>query len=445
MHKSVTTLMLLLLVLCLKTAHAAPRTDPKAAPAKLLTLDDAVETALRQQPSLRKAEASVAAAEAEVRIARSAYFPQLSFDAIIKAGLSGATGALALPGFPASPDYRNVAFSANWYQSIFDFGRIKHTVAMERALYHSSQFKRQTEQQRVVLDVKRAYFTVLEAQEEESVATEALKVQRLNSAKAKSYEATGFASALTLNVAKTHLAQAKAELVRSQNALAVSVVALRTAMGVDSSQRYRLQAPSFHLHSPPPLSGLVDEAMKNRPDERAVEFKTQALRENLGLARAQSRPNLNGFGAGGGGRFNGTTVPDNQRHGVAALGVLVPIFTGGRLRAQRDEARAELKGAQAAELKLHQQIRLEVTQAWFQISDLAIQLKSAQQERLSAEETYDLSHAQAEAGLGSDMDMLSARVALMKIKGQNLLLQMDIEQAQAQLNFATGKERFGGS
>lgn len=116
---------------------------------------------------------------------------------------------------------------------------------------------------------------------------------------------------------------------------------------VDGSETYELQVPAFQPSPQPPLNVLVEEAMKNRPDEQAVEFKTQALRKSLGLARAQGRPDLAGFGAGGGGRFNGTS-PDDQRHGVAALGFIVPIFTGGQLKAQRDEARAELKGALAA-------------------------------------------------------------------------------------------------
>src|SRR6266581_5047640 len=73
-----------------------PATDPQP-----LSLEEAVQVALKQQPVLEEAEAAVAAAEAQVREARAAYFPQLSFSGIGKIGLSGATSALGLPGFPA--------------------------------------------------------------------------------------------------------------------------------------------------------------------------------------------------------------------------------------------------------------------------------------------------------------------------------------------------------
>src|SRR5260370_11603881 len=100
---------------------------------------------------------------------------------------------------------------------------------------------------------------------------------------------------------------------------------------------------------------------------QALRLKIRALEENVGFARSKSLPNINGFGAGGEGRFNGTTVKEEQRHGVGALGVLFPIFTGGRLKAERDEARAELAGALAANDQLHQQVLPEITHAYFHL------------------------------------------------------------------------------
>src|SRR5260370_21135158 len=142
-------------------AQGAPQSASQSSVAQPLPLDEAVRTALRQPPALREAEAAVAAAEAEVRQARSYYFPQLSFSGIVKAGLSGAT-SLGLPGFPASPFFRNTAYSVNWYQSIFDVGRIRHLVAMDRALHKSAQLNQMSEEQMIVLDVKRAYFSAFE-------------------------------------------------------------------------------------------------------------------------------------------------------------------------------------------------------------------------------------------------------------------------------------------
>jgi len=138
-------LYVLILILCLARLGLAQNTapsTPQSAAAQPLSLDDAVHTALKQHPTLREAEAAVAAAEADVRQARSLYFPQLSFSSIGKIGLSGATNALGLPGFPASPFFRNTAYSVNWYQTVFDFGRIGHLVASQRAQLRSAELRK---------------------------------------------------------------------------------------------------------------------------------------------------------------------------------------------------------------------------------------------------------------------------------------------------------------
>jgi hypothetical protein len=59
--------------------------------------------------------------------------------------------------------------------TVFDFGRTKHWVASQRAIAKSVELRRRSEEQRVVLDVKRAYFSVLEAQELRVVAEETVK------------------------------------------------------------------------------------------------------------------------------------------------------------------------------------------------------------------------------------------------------------------------------
>ncbi len=410
----------------------------QSAAAQPLSLDEAVRTSLRQHPALKEAQAAVAAAEAEVRVARSAYFPQLSVSGIAKMGLAGATGALGLPGLPASPFYRNTAYSVNWYQSIFDFGRIRHLVAMDRAAYQGAQLRQTSEEQRIVFEVKRAYFSVLEAQRLEQLGKDTVSERSLTVERAKAYHQAELGSRLDLSLAEASLAEAQGALIRSRNAVLLSFAALRAAMGIAESDTYVLATPAFETISLRPLEELLQEGMRNRPDEQALQFKLTALRESLGLARSESLPDIRGFAAAGEGRFSGTTVPENQRHGVAGVGVVAPLFTGGRLRAVRDEARAELQGAMAAEDLLRQQIRLEVTQAYYHLSDLTERLHAAHQQQQSAQEALSLAQARYETQLGSFLDVLTAQVAATHAETDYARIQFDYERAKAQLDFATG-------
>jgi outer membrane protein TolC len=437
-HRS-TPLILISCWTCLALAQAVPSSNPQPTTAQPLSLGEAVRIALQQHPALKEAEAAVDAAEAEVRVARSSYFPQLSFSGIGKVGLSGATNALGLTGFPASPFFRNTAYSLNWYQSVFDFGRTKHFVASHRAMARSAALRRLSEEQRITLDVKRAYFSVLEAQQLREVADETVKTRALTAERARAYYRTELGSKLDLSLAEASLAEAQGVLIHARNSVETAFAALRLAMGVENTQTYTLQRPPFETITVPMIDSLIHDGLIHRPDEQALESKIIALSENLGLARSQSLPDIRGFAAGGQARFNGTTVKEEQRHGVGALGVLVPIFTGGRLKAERDEARAELAGAEATRDELRQRIRLEITEAYYQLADLAERIPAAYQQQQAAREALDLAQARQKVQLGSFLDVLTAELAATNAQANYAREQFDYERAKARLDFAIGR------
>jgi len=411
----------------------------KSTAAQVRSLEDAIRIALKGHPALREAEDAVVAAEAEVKQARALYFPQVSLTGIGKVGLSGATNALGLAGFPASPFWRNLAYSANWYQNIFDFGRTKHLVASQRALAESARFKSKEEQERVVLAVKCAYFSVLEAQALQSVAQETLEERKLTLRRVRASFTQGLQSQMEVSLAEASVAEAEGGLAEAQAAIAKGFAALRAAMGVDGAPEYALQAPTMEAATLPRLEDLVQEGMRDRPDAQALDWKVRAFSEQAGIAHSERLPKINGFGAGGQGRFSGTTVKPEQQHGVGALGLFIPIFTGGRLEGAEQEAKAELDGALATRVRLSQQIRQEVTDAYFQLSDLVDTMRAADQRRQAAAEALRLAQARYGMQLASFLDVLIAQTAKTAADADYARTQYDYQRARAELAFAMGQ------
>jgi outer membrane protein len=385
----------------------------------------------------------VAAAEEEVKQVRANYFPQLTLSGIGKVGLSGATSALGLPGFPASPFHRNTAYSANWYQTIFDFGRTKHLVASRQALSESARLRKKTEEDRIVLAVHRAYFNVLEAQQLQRVAEETVKERRLTLEQVQAYYKAGLRSQLDVSLAETSLAEAQGNLIQARSAVATAFAALQVAIGLDGAQQYELETPPTAILSLQPLEDLVQAGFQNRPDLHALDLKIRAFGEEVGFASAERLPEIRGFAAGGQCRFNGTTVKPIQRHGLGALGFIFPFFTGGRLEAVRAEAEADLQGAMASRMELKQQIRLEVTQAYYQLLDLAERTEVASLQQRAAHEALDLAKARFQVGLSSFLDVLTAEVAAARADTNYARVQFDYQRARAGLAFATGQETLG--
>ena len=366
--------------------HAADFPAQQASHPQPLSVEEAVQIALEKHPALRQAQAAVERAEAEIKQVRASYFPQLSLGGIGKLGLSGATGALGLPGFPASPFFRNVAYSANWYQAIFDFGRTKYRVASRKAMAESARLQKEAEADRIVLAVRRAYFSVLEAQRLRKVAEHTVRERHLTLRRVRAYFQAQLRSGLDVNLARANLAEAEGNLIRAQNAVRTAFAALQAAMGIEQRRSYKLQEPGLEMLSLPPLEQLVQTSIASRPDLQALEAKVTALSEQLGVARSDRLPELRGFGATGQGRFRGTSVKENQRHGVGGLGVFFPFFTGGRLKAEKQVALADLEGTLAFRDGLRQQIRFEVTKSYYHLLDLAERIQIAAEQERAAQE-----------------------------------------------------------
>ena len=419
--------------------HAADLPAQQVKHPQPLSVEEAVQIALEKHPALRQAQAAVERAEAELKQVRASYFPQLSLGAIGKLGLSGATGALGLPGFPASPFFRNVAYSGNWYQTIFDFGRTKHRVASRKAMAESARLQKEAEADRIVLAVRRAYFSVLEAQRLQKVAEHTVRERRLTLRRVRAYFQAQLRSRLDVNLARANLAEAEGNLIRAQNAVRTAFAALQVAMGIEQPRSYTLQEPGLEMLSLPPLEQLVERGIASRPDLQALEAKVTALFEQVGVAQSERLPEFRGFGAVGQGRFRGTQVKEKQRHGVGALGLFFPFFTGGRLKAEKQEARADLEGALALRDRLRQQIRFEVTKSYYQLLDLAERIQIAAEQERAAQEALLLAQTRFQVQLASFLELTTAEVVLTRAETNHARALFDHQRARADLEFVTSQ------
>ena len=182
-----------------------------------------------------------------------------------------------------------------------------------------------------------------------------------------------------------------------------------------------------------------------RPEMRVSLLKVQALQEELALTRAESRPTVNGFAAGGGGRFNDSTVKPDQQHGVGAVGVQIPVYTGGRLKAERMEAQAEVNAAKSDNNLLRQQIELEVSRSYYGLVDMKAQLDALVEERTAAEQVLQLAHARYVAHLNSGYDVTQAQVHTSKVETQAAQATIDYDVMLANLEFAAGESNSSDS
>lgn len=286
--------------------------------------------------TLQAAWQSVLASRATIQRFRAAGLPQ------VDAGLSGETfersDALSGIGFGGAGDRFDADGRASWELDLF--GRVRRSVEAakagyeaEKALYDDLMFTLQA-------DVALHYFQINSLQAEIELLERSQETRAESLKLIEQRRRAGTVSELAVAQTASLLATAEARLYaaqRIQNSLLYSLAAL-----LGETPATFAYEPKALKSSPPEIpGGLPGELLARRPDIRRSERSLAEANALVGVAKANYFPRITLSGTlGYAARDWDDMFESISRFENAGAGVSVPVFQGGRLRANEAQARA---------------------------------------------------------------------------------------------------------
>lgn len=400
-----------------------------------LTLDQAIETALANNPRLRQSAIEISVAETRVKQARADFLPQVDAGGLANKGLTGSANLFDLHGLASSPEPRNGAFSVNLLQDLLDFKRTKFESRARRAEVEYFEQTLRADQDRLVLEVQRAYFNGLKESKHLALAGARVKRRELEQARADALLEAELGAKVEVYQARANLSKAQSGLTSATEAQKRALSGLGTVMGEEAPVLYQLREPEISEQSPGTLESLVANSLEARAELAAVDARIQAAEEWVRRARREKYPRLMIMFSGGWTRFAELTL---GRLLFGAFGLQMPVFTGGRLEASIEETELVVDKTRAMRDELRQAIQLEVATAH---SQAVATLEAVQAARLDLEQAQSmttLADARHQQGLSSRLDVVIARTALAAAENGLHQARYDYGLAAAQLDFASG-------
>jgi outer membrane protein len=429
-----------LLLLTLGTiAQMMKAQDPSPAGQKL-SLNDAVDLALKQNLDIQIANIETATQQQDRVIARSELLPHASFEtdeSVNRYNLKAQIGIqIPLPQVPHSiGPYQAVHIGPTFSAPVFDLTLIRQYQASGHRLL-ASRADEQTVREETVLLTVSEYMAHLRALASITAAESRVELATRLAHQADDLLRDGVASKIDVSRAQVRLREEQQRLIDAQRDADTTLYALKRIMNVPDSQKIAFadqqdffQTPSLDLSDP------LATALVQRPELHSLAESIKAAQLTHKAAVAESLPKFtfDGFWDEQGQTFTKATPGYQYR-----VNMRVPIFTGGRLRAER-------KITALAEQRTEKQLAQERNQVTEQVRDGQVELQSAlhqvdlgRQEVQLANEEVTLSQGRFQSGVTDNIEVTQAQDSLARANDTEIGALFRYNIARAQLARAVG-------
>ena len=326
-------------------------------------LDGLVDEAMRQNLDLQTAALRIEEARAQRGSATAEGRPSVSGmglggrqrsseNGLASALTGGASqqqqaGAAGAPAPSPYSDLFQVGFDATWELDLW--GKARRGVEAADANIVSAEQARGNTMISLTAEVARTYLSLRGAQRQRAIVLADIDDQRALFRLADSRSRNGFSAQADAVQQQAQLSNAEAQLAPiDQNvAQAMNRLALLLALPPGALNERLGPARQADVALPPEVPvGLPGDLLRRRPDILKSEADLHAATAKVGQAKAQLFPSITLGGVGGFQSIHADSLTDwASRFAIGGAQISIPIFEGGKLKAQIRTADAQMKEA----------------------------------------------------------------------------------------------------
>jgi len=389
------------------TPRSGSSADQPAA-SKQLTLAEAEAIALKNNPQITVGKLLALQARETVRETRSAYYPTVGLSVTAVASNPGsriAAGSLTNPTV-----YPRAAAGAEVSQLITDFGRTGNLVSSSEYQAKAEEQNSVATRQQIVFAVDQAFYNVLETKALQHVAEQTLKTRQLFASQIQALTNSKIKSDLDLSFANVDASQAKLLLLEAQNNYSASLSILSAILGYRELQDFELvEAPASDAPPAPEVNPLIQEALQQRPEVRALQEEVSAATK---FSRAEHDlwwPTISANGVVGQAPVRDDHIP--SWYGAVGVNINLPVFNGFLFNARAKSADLQTQVRQKQLRDLQDNVARDVRNSWLGTQRAYDRLFVTRQLREQASLALSLAQSRYQLGLSSIVEFSQAELA----------------------------------
>lgn len=419
----------------------------------VLTREKAVSLAIERNETYRAAQMEKERIRGQYLEARSGAFPRLSFDASYLRTIDKQTTVISATDSAGERSTTTLQFgephsySAGFtlYQPLYVAGKVGAAIQIAKYGFTYTDEGIRSARHDVVTQADKAYLDAVAAQEAKLVFSEAERLADSNLAVVEQLYEQGQASEYDFLRAQVRAANSRPDRIAADNNARLALDYLRVILALPKGTDIQLQSPINRVTVPElQLEALIDEALRNRPELRQSEQMMKINKKVISIEKGGYKPTIginssmkwDGYYP----KFSDTRFKGWTRSWNVGISLSMPIFTGFETKGKVQQAEVDYNQSRLQNSQLNRQIRLEVRDAVGRVEEARERVEALGETVDQAARGYDISQVRYQNGIGTQLEMQDAQVALTQARVNRINALHDLAVAVTELRRAVGRE-----
>lgn len=377
-----------------------------------LTLGEAIDRGLKANLGLLLTDHQIEAAQGARRATLSQLLPDLNANAMYRSQQIN----LAAFGFSGFPGIAPIVAPFDLYdaratlsQAILDI-RAWQSVRAGTQNVRAAQLSYRDARDAVVLLIAAFYLQTNSAESRIDTAKAQIAAAEALYNQAVQYKAAGTVPAIDVLRAQVELQSQRHRLIAYENDFEKQKLQLARVIGLPDGQAFRLvDKIPYSAAAPVTLDDALKQAYELRADYQSLQARVRAAEYRTKAAKAQRYPTV-----GVSGDYGAIGPSPSNAHGTytATLSVTVPIFDGGRIRGEVEQAEAALKDQRAQLDDMRGRMTYELRTAMLDLKAAADQVAVSESAVSLAKQQEEQARDRFAAGVTNNLEVVQAQEAL---------------------------------
>ena len=388
------------------------------------TLSTCIDYAMQQNISIRKNRITAESSNIDIKTAKAALFPSLSFSSshnYVNRQLTEDTNQ--------KKNSYNGSYGLNASWTVYNGGKLLKTVEQEKLNKQIAELTVEQSKNEIETSITQIYVQILYAAESAKINENTLKVSEAQRDRAKELLAAGSIAQSDYAQLESQCSTDKYQLVTAQATLQNYKLQLKQLLELDGEEEMQISMPALSdqdvLTLLPTKTDVYKAALTLRPEIEASKLSIKTSEMEVAIARAGYLPTLDLTAGTGTSHTSGSDFTFEQQvkngwNNSVGLTLSVPIFNNRKTKSAVEKAKLQKETSLLNMLDEEKNLFKTIEGLWLDANSAQQSYAAASEKLRSTQVSYDLIDEQFNLGMKNTVELLTEKNNLLAAKQEVL-------------------------